>query len=81
MGKRKVVNNGEIETRFAGKNLTSTGRIKLIHKFAKKLGIKEAGRAYFCLSKAEGDLAIFRVLRGRSILFCPDGVYFALFVQ
>ena len=33
MAKEKVVNNGEVETRFAGKNLTSIGGIKLFHKF------------------------------------------------
>ena len=33
VAKEKIVNTGEVETRFAGKNLTSIGGIKLIHKF------------------------------------------------
>ena len=38
MAKEKVVNNGEVETRFAGKNLTSVGGMKFFHKFVQKLG-------------------------------------------
>lgn len=40
--KEKVVNNGEIEARFTGKNLTPIGGIKLFDKFARKLGVEEA---------------------------------------
>ncbi len=40
--KEKAVNDGEIETRFVGKNLTLVGGIKLFHKFARKLGVEEA---------------------------------------
>ena len=38
----KKVNGSEVEVRFAGKNLTSVGGIKLFHKFTQKLGIEEA---------------------------------------
>ena len=33
IAKEKALNNGEVETRLAGKNLASIGGIKLFHKF------------------------------------------------
>jgi hypothetical protein len=36
--KGKVVNGGEVETQFTGKNLTPIGGIKLFDKFARKSG-------------------------------------------
>jgi hypothetical protein len=38
--KGKVVNGGEVETQFTGKNLTPIGGIKLFDKFARKLGVR-----------------------------------------
>jgi hypothetical protein len=40
--KGKVVNGGEVETQFTGKNLTPIGGIKLFDKFARKLGVGRA---------------------------------------
>ena len=42
MAKEKIVNNGEVETRFAGKNPTSIGGIKLFPEFAQRLSVEEA---------------------------------------
>ena len=52
--KEKVVNDGEVETRFAGKNLTSSGGIRLFHKFAQKLGVEEALGQSINLPRREG---------------------------
>jgi hypothetical protein len=40
--KGKVVNGGEVETQFTGKNMTPIGGIKLFDKFARKLGVERA---------------------------------------
>ena len=55
MAKEKVVNNGEVETRFAGKNLTSIGGIKLFHKFVQKLTVEEALEQSVKLSRRESN--------------------------
>jgi hypothetical protein len=62
MAKEKVVNNGEVETRFAGKNLTSVGGIKLFHKFARKLGVEEALGQSVKLPRRESNYKTGRVL-------------------
>jgi len=60
--KEKVVNEGEIETRFAGKNLTSIGGIKLFHNFIQKLGVEEALEQSIELPRREGKYKTGRVL-------------------
>jgi hypothetical protein len=60
--KEKLVNDGEVETRFAGKNLTSVGGIKLFHKFAQKLGVEEALEQSINLPRKEGKYPTGRVL-------------------
>jgi hypothetical protein len=62
MAKRKVVNNDEIETRFAGKNLTSIGGIQLFHRFAGKLGLEEALEQSINLPRKAGKYKAGRVL-------------------
>ena len=62
MTKEKVVNNGDVETRFAGKNLTSIGGIKLFHKFAHKLGVEEALEQNVNLPRRESNYKTGRVL-------------------
>ena len=54
MAKERNVNDGEVETRFAGKNLTSVGGIRLFHKFAQKLGVEEALEQSINLPRREG---------------------------
>jgi len=60
--KEKVVNNGEVETRFAGKNLTSVGGMKLFHKFVQKLGVEEALGQRIKFPRREGNYKTGRVL-------------------
>ena len=60
--KEKVVNNGGVETRFAGKNLTSIGGIKLFHKFVQKLGVEEALEQSVKLQRRESKYKKGRVL-------------------
>jgi len=62
MAKGKVVNNGEVETRFAGKNLTSIGGIKLFHKFVQKLAVEEALEQSVKLPRRESNYKTGRVL-------------------
>ena len=61
-GKGKVVNDGEVETRFAGKNLTPVGGTKLFHKFACKLGVEEALERSIKLPRGESKYKTGRVL-------------------
>ena len=60
--KEKVVNEGEVETRFAGKNLTSVGGIKLFHNFIQKLGVEEALEQSIELPRREGKYKTGRLL-------------------
>jgi len=60
--KGKVVNDGEVETRFAGKNLTPVGGIKLFHKFACKLGVEEVLEQRINLPRKESKYKTGRVL-------------------
>ena len=60
--KEEVVNDGEVETRFAGKNLTPVGGIKLFHKFVRKLGVEEALEQSIKLPRREGKYKTGRVL-------------------
>ena len=60
--KEKVVNNSEIEARFAGKNLTSVGGIKLFDKFAQKLGVEEALEQRVNLPRKDGKYPTGRIL-------------------
>ena len=60
--KEKLVNDGEVETRFAGKNLTSVGGIKLFHKFARKLGVEEALEQRVNLPRKVGKYKTGRML-------------------
>jgi hypothetical protein len=62
MAKEKVVNNGEVDTRFAGKNLTSIGGIKLFHKFVQKLAVEEALEQSIKLPRRESNYKVGRVL-------------------
>ena len=62
MAKEKVVNDGEVETRFTGKNLTSVGGIKLFHKFTQKLGVEEALEQSIKLPRRDGKYKTGRVL-------------------
>jgi len=62
MAKEKVVNNGEVETRFAGKNLTSIGGIKLFYKFIQKLAVEEALEQSVKLPRRESNYKTGRVL-------------------
>jgi len=62
MAKERVVNNGEVETRFAGKNLTSVGGMKLFHKFVQKLGVEEALGQRIKFPRREGNYKTGRVL-------------------
>ena len=60
--KEKVVNNGEVETRFAGKNLTLVGGMKLFHKFVQKLGMEEALEQRINLPRRESKYKVGRML-------------------
>lgn len=60
--KEKVVNNGEVETRFTAKNLTSIGGIKLFHKFVQILGVEEALGQSIKLPRREREYKTGRVL-------------------
>jgi len=60
--KEKVVNDGEVEIQFAGKNLTPVGGIKLFHKFARKLGVEEALEQKVNLPRRESKYKTGRVL-------------------
>ena len=60
--KEKVVNNGEVETRFAGKNLTSMGGIKLFYKFVQKLTMEEALEQSVKLPRRESNYKTGRML-------------------
>jgi hypothetical protein len=62
MVKGKVVNDGEVESRFAGKNLTSVGGIGLFHKFAQRLGVEEALEQSVNLPRKEGKYKTGKVL-------------------
>ena len=64
MAKERVVNNGEVETRFAGKNLTLNlvQGMKLFHKFVQKLGVEEALGQRIKLTRREGNYKTGRVL-------------------
>ena len=62
MAKEKVVNNGEVETRFADKNLTSIGGIKLFYKFIQKLAVEEALEQSVKLPRRESNYKTGRVL-------------------
>ena len=41
-GKGEIVNKGEVEAQFGGKNLTIVGGIGLFHRFVRKLGVEDA---------------------------------------
>jgi len=58
----KVINSSEVETRFAGKNLTSIGGMKLFHKFVQRLGVEEALEQSIKLPRREGRYKRGRVL-------------------
>ena len=45
MVKEKVVNDGDVEMRFASKNLTSIGGIRLFDEFVPKIELCPAARA------------------------------------
>ncbi|MBT9143078.1 MAG: hypothetical protein DDT29_01477 [Dehalococcoidia bacterium] len=60
--REKVVNDGEVETQFTGKNLTSVGGIKLFHKFARKLGVEKALERSIKLPRKEVKYKTGRVL-------------------
>ena len=60
--KGKVVNDGEVEARFAAKNLTSIGGIKLFHKFTQKLGVEETLEQSVNLPRRDGKYKTGRVL-------------------
>ena len=60
--KGKVINEGEVETQFAGKNLTSIGGIKIFHKFTQKLGVEEALEQSINLPRGESKYKTGRVL-------------------
>jgi hypothetical protein len=62
MAKEKVVNDGEVEARFAGKNLTSVAGIKLFHKFTQKLRVEEALEQSIDLPRRGGKYKTGRVL-------------------
>ena len=62
MAKEKVVNNGSVETRFAGKNLTSVGGMKLFHKFVQKLAVEEALEQRIKLPRRESNYKVGRML-------------------
>jgi len=62
MTKEKIVNDGEVEVRFAGKNLTSIGGMNLFHKFVQKLGVEEALERSIELPRREGKYKVGRVL-------------------
>jgi len=61
-GKGDIVNKGEVEARFGGKNLTIVGGISLFHKFIRKLGVEEALEQGVELSRREGKYKTGRVL-------------------
>ena len=61
IAKGKIVNNGEIEIRFTGKNMTSVGGIKLFHKFALKLGVEKVLKQRINLPRKEGRYKTGRV--------------------
>lgn len=58
----KVINDGEVETRFAAKNLTSIGGIKLFHKFTQKLGVEGALEQSVNLLRREGKYKTGKML-------------------
>ena len=70
MAKERVVNNGEVETRFAGKNLTLNlvQGMKLFHKFVQKLGVEEALGQRIKLTRREGN---YKTGSAGIALVCP----------
>jgi len=70
--KEKVVNNGDVETRFAGKNLTSIGGIWLFHKFARRLGVEEVLEQSVNLPRKEGKYKVGRMLVSLSYALVLD---------
>jgi len=60
--RERVVNDGEVETQFAGKNLTSVGGMKLFHKFAWGIGVEEALERSIKLPRRKGKYKTSRVL-------------------
>jgi hypothetical protein len=61
--KGKVVNGGEVETQFTGKNLTPIGGIKLFDKFARKLGVERALEQSMKLPRKERKYSISNIGR------------------
>lgn len=70
--KGKVVNDGEVETRFAGKNLTSVGGIKLFHRFVQKLEVEEALEQSIKLPRGESKYKVGRMLVSLSYALVLD---------
>ena len=60
--KEKIVNDGDVEIRFAGKNLTSIGGIRLFHKFARRLSVEDALEQSVNLPRKEGKYKVGRML-------------------
>ena len=60
--KRRIVNDGEVETRFAAKNLTSVGGIKLFHRFVQKLKVEVTLEQSVNLPRREGKYKTGKML-------------------